>query len=1095
MARLCCALIRFTIAPLLCGATLAGPLGYYRQPAIYGDTVVFVAEGDLWKVPATGGRATRLTSHPGDEAAPQFSPDGTTVAFSAEYEGPTEIYTMPVTGGLPVRHTFTGGRNDPVGWASNTRVIVATDACSTLPDTQLATLDLSSDKVAAVRTLIPLSQAADGVYSDDGQTLFFTRLPFQGSHTRRYKGGTAQKIWRFKTGDPEARPLTANYTGASRRPMFWRGRVYFASDRDGVMNLWSMTPDGGDLKPHTRHQDFETLGPSLGQGRILYQHGADIRLYDIASDRDARLAIELDSDLDQTRENWIEKPIDSLTAAHLAPDGGRVALTARGKVFVAPHRQGRLVEVTRTSGVRYRDARFLPDGKSLVALSDESSEIEVWKLPANGVGPAEQLTRDSTVLKWECVPSPDGNLIAHRDKNFKLFLYDVDGKSNRQIDSSSIDSIDDLSWSPDGRFLAYVVQTDNLFKVIRLYSVDDGAKFDATTNRFDSYSPAWSTDGKWLYFLSDRNLVSIVGGVWGNYQPEPFFDKKTKIYGLALTAGLRWPFAPADELETPTTQPATSGPATSSAAAQPASAAAASRPTVRIEREGLAARLYEVPIPAGNYSNLSLAEKALFWASAPTGERKRSLVAAAIARENVETKTVAGDIRHYELSQDGKKLLIQKEGALYIVDAAPDEPKLDKKDVNLAGWNLSVTPRDEWRQMFNEAWRLERDYFYDTNMHGVNWVAMKTKYMALVDRVSTRAELSDLVAQMVAELSALHIFVRGGDLREGPDQIAVGYLGAELTRDVPAGGWRVARIYESDPDEPHLLSPLAQPGVNVRPGDVIEQIDGAATLSVPDTALLLRARAGKQVLLRVRPSTGGGPRDVIVVPIDRNACADLRYRDWEYSRRVQVDKLSDGRVGYVHLRAMGGNNFTEWARDFYPAFNRQGLIVDVRHNRGGNIDSWILSRLMRKAWMDWSQRIGHAPNWNMQYAFRGHVVVLCDEYTASDGEAFSEGFKRLGLGKVIGTRTWGGEIWLTSSNVLVDDGIATAAEYGVYGPEGTWLIEGHGVEPDIVVDNPPHATFNGQDAQLEAAIEHLQKLIKEKPVEFPKPPRYPDKSK
>jgi tricorn protease len=1090
------ALLRAALAPLLCGATPAAPLGYYRQPALHGDTIVFVSEGDLWKVPATGGRATRLTSHPGDEAAPQFSPDGTTIAFSAEYEGPTEIYTMPVTGGLPVRRTFSGGRNDPVGWASNKSVIIATDACSTLPDTQLATLDLSNDRLAAARTMIPLSQAADGVYADDGQTLFFTRLPFQGSHTRRYKGGTAQSIWRFKTGDTEARPLTADYAGTSRRPMFWNGRVYFASDRDGVMNLWSMTTDGGDLRPHTRHQDFETLRPALGQGRIVYQHGADIRLYDIAADRDSRIPIELDSDLDQTRENWVKKPIDSMTAVHIAPDGGRVVITARGKVFVAPHRQGRLVEVTRAAGVRYREARVLPDGKSLVALSDESGEVELWKLPANGVGPAQQLTHDSMVLKWECVPSPDGKLIAHRDKNFKLFLYDVDAGTNREIDSSPIDNFDELLWSPDGKYLAYVLQTDNLFKVIRVYSVADNAKFDATTNRFDSYSPTWSSDGKWLYFLSDRNLVSSVGGVWGNYQPEPFLDKKTKIYGLALTADQRWPFAPADELDAPATQPASSSsPATSAAAAQPASSQAASRPVVRIEREGLPARLYEVPIPAGNYSNLSATEKALIWVSTPTGERKRSLVAAAIARENVETKTIAGEIRYYELSQDGKKLLIQKEGALYIVDAAPDEAKLDKKDVNLAGWTLSVTPREEWRQMFNEAWRLERDYFYDPNMHGVNWAAMKSKYAALIDRVSTRAELSDLVAQMVAELSALHIFVRGGDLREGPDQIGDAFLGAELTRDEPAGGYRIARIYESDPEEPHLLSPLAQPAVKVSTGDVIEQIDGVPTLSVADAALLLRARAGRQVLLHVKPQAGGAPRDVIATPIDRNTCADLRYRDWEYSRRVKVDKLSEGRIGYVHLRAMGGNNFSEWAKDFYPAFNRQGLIVDVRHNRGGNIDSWILSRLIRKAWMDWSQRVGHAPNWNMQYAFRGHLVVLCDEYTASDGEAFSEGFKRLGLGKVIGTRTWGGEIWLSSSNVLVDNGIATAAEYGVYGPEGTWLIEGHGVEPDVVVDNLPHATFNGQDAQLDAAIDHLQKLIKEKPVELPRPPKYPDKSK
>jgi tricorn protease len=395
--------------------------------------------------------------------------------------------------------------------------------------------------------------------------------------------------------------------------------------------------------------------------------------------------------------------------------------------------------------------------------------------------------------------------------------------------------------------------------------------------------------------------------------------------------------------------------------------------------------------------------------------------------------------------------------------------------------------------MFTESWRLERDYFYDTDMHGVNWKAMLEKYRPLVDRVATRAELSDLIAQMVAELSALHIFVRGGDLRTGNDQIQIASLGCAFARDQDKGGYRIERIYAADPDDPQLAAPVARPGVDLKVGDVVTSIDGVAVLSVRDPALLLRNRVGKQVLLHVKPAAGD-ERDVICVPISQAAEADLRYHDWEYSRRKLVEEWSNGEIGYLHLRAMGGDNFTEFVRGFYPVFTRKGLIIDVRHNRGGNIDSWILSKLMRKAWFAWSPRVGNPAQWNMQYAFRGHMVCICNERTASDGEAFSEGFRRLGLGKVIGTRTWGGEIWLSSSNVLVDKGIATAAETGVYGPEGQWLIEGWGVEPDIVVDNLPHSTFQGQDAQLKAAVEHLQKLIREQPVELPKPPKKPDKS-
>lgn len=394
--------------------------------------------------------------------------------------------------------------------------------------------------------------------------------------------------------------------------------------------------------------------------------------------------------------------------------------------------------------------------------------------------------------------------------------------------------------------------------------------------------------------------------------------------------------------------------------------------------------------------------------------------------------------------------------------------------------------------MFVDAWRMERDYFYDRNLHNIDYQGLLERHRPFVERVSDRAELNDLLAHLVGELSALHTFVRGGDMRRPADSVVPGSLGARLARDEAKGGWRIDHIYRADPEYPERLSPLGKPMSEIREGDVIAAVDGVPTLGVPDPSLLLRNTAGRQVLLGIRPAAGGPSRKEIVIPMTPAADADLRYAEWEYTRRLEVERAGRGELGYVHLRAMGGDNYTEWVKSFYPVFNRKGLIIDVRHNRGGNIDSWILEKLLRRAWFYWQGRVGN-PTWNMQYAFRGHMVVLCDESTASDGEAFSEGFRRLGLGKVIGTRTWGGEIWLSSSNILVDRGIASAAETGVYGPEGRWLIEGHGVDPDIVVDNLPHATFQGKDVQLEAAIRHLQERIEKEPVEVPKHPPYPDK--
>jgi tricorn protease len=1077
-------------------ARAEGTAGYYRQPALHGETLVFVAEGDLWKVPLAGGLARRLTSHPGDENWPALSSDGSSIAFVAEYEGPMEVYTMPVSGGRPVRRTYGTEAARVVGWTPSGEVLYSTIAFSTLPNWQLVRLDITRDDEAGKVDLVPLAQAADGVYDPSGKRLFFTRLPFQGSHTKRYKGGTAQNLWRFARGDDEAIPLTSDYPGTSKDPMWWRSRLYFASDRDGTMNIWSSDPDGRDLRQHTEHAGWDVKDPVLSEGSVVYQLGADLYVYDIEAGESRVIPVSLESDMDQTREHWVKKPMDYLTSAGISPDGDRVVLTARGQVFVAPHRQGRLVQATGDGGVRHRAARFLPDGKRLVSLSDQSGEVELWSLAANGVGTGEQLTKGGEVLRWEAVPSPDGKWIAHHDKNQRLFIYDVERGVDLKIDESGVWSFSDLAWSPDSRWLAYVAPGENAFTRIRLYDVKEKRTVHATTDRYDSYSPAWSLDGKWLYFLTDRNLRSIVGSPWGSYQPEPYLDKKTLIYQIALKKGLRSPFAPGNELgqkdEEKKNDKSKKGEKDGDKESGGESEDA--KPETVIEIDGLGGRLHTVPVPPGNNSAMIINDSALFWRSRPTGAASSALVGAKITNLDLEVKTIVDKIRDYDLSQDGKKILVRKGDELHVFDAKADKASLEKTKVDLSGWQLSIVPREEWRQMFIESWRLERDYFYDRGMHGVDWKAMRSKYLPLVDRLASRNDLSDLMAQMVSELAALHTFVRGSDLREGPDDIQPSYLGALLQRSESAGGYRVEHIYESDPDDLDRRSPLAEANVGMEKGDVIELVNGMPSLSAPDIGMLLRGQAGKQVLLRVQPAGGGPIRDVVVRPLTGRQVRDLRYHQWEYSRRLRVEDLGSGEIGYVHLRAMGGRNFTEWARDYYPVFNRGALIVDVRRNTGGNIDSWIIGRLLRKAWSHWSQRVGNPPSWNMQYAFRGHIAVLCDERTASDGEAFVEAIKRLNIGEVIGTRTWGGEIWLTSSNRLVDNGIATAAEFGVYGPEGEWLIEGHGVEPDVVVDNLPHATFKGQDAQLEAAIQYLKRKMKEEPVPVAEPPRHPDKS-
>jgi len=1054
----------------------ASTLGYYQYPALHGETLVFAAEGDIWRVDFQGGTARRLTTHPGEETHPAISPDGKILAFSATYEGPTEVYTMLIEGGVPTRWTYESDSSIVVGFTPDGRLIYTTRAYSTLPDYQLVSIDLKTNQ----REQIPLHQASDGSYDASGQTLYFVRPSFHNNNTQRYKGGTAQNIWKFTTGQTEARNLTADFIGENFSPLWWNNRIYYVCERDGTWNIWSMDEEGKDLKQHTQHEGWNVKFPCLDNGRIVYQLGADLRALDVQSGQDQRIPISLASDFDQLREKWVKEPLDYLTSAHVHPKGESVVLTSRGRVFVAPVGDGRLVRASFKEGIRYRDVVFMPDGKTLLALSDESGELEFVTMPANGVGEEKPLTHDGQILRFQGHPSPDGKWIAYDDKNNDLWLLNKESKKQTKI-STNREGVGDISWSPDSQWLAFSQSAFNTFVQIHLYHIETGERIPLTTDRINSMSPAWSPDGRFIYFLSDRNLRSVVGSPWGTRQPEPYFDKPMKIYCLSLQKEVRSPFKPEDELS--------ESPGDKSEKDKDS----AKEISIQIDKENIQQRIREVPVGPGRFARLEVNDQALFWIE--RGENYYSpshLKAVKIGNKDIKAVTVLEGIRNYEMTPGGKKMMVRKGESFYVLDAAPRKiTDLKKGEVNFQGWSYPIDVREDFRQLYIDAWRLERDYFWDPNMHGVDWEAMRDKYLPLVDRVTTRRELNDLIGELMGELSALHVSVRGGDLREGPDQIPVASLGARLQRDESAGGYRIDTIYQSDPDYPEELSPLADPDLDIRVGDIITGINGQDTLSVRHPRVLLRNQAGKQVLITLKSGETDKTRQLIITPTGNEY--NLRYSDWEYTRRMEVEDKGKGDIGYVHLRAMGGGNITEWYRNFYPVFKRKGLIIDVRHNRGGNIDAFILEKLIRKAWFFWKPRAG-SPYWNMHYAFRGHMVVLCDENTASDGEAFAEGFKRLGLGKVIGTRTWGGEIWLSSNNRLTDRGLARAPQTGVYGPEREWLIEGHGVDPDIVVDNLPHATFNGKDAQLEAAIDYLQEQIRKHPVDIPEPPPYPDKS-
>ncbi|MEP0987668.1 S41 family peptidase [Ekhidna sp.] len=1053
--------------------------GYYQNPDVHNDQIIFCAEGDLWSVPLSGGLAQRLTTHPEEELLPIISPDGSTILFSASYEGPTEIYTMPINGGMTTRWTYESEPSTATTWTPDGKIVYATWAYNKKPDDRLVTINTETK----VKTVIPLDQASEASFSSDGQTVYFVRPADHNNVTKRYKGGTARQIWKFTFGSDEAIKLTPDYDGESHHPMWHNGRIYFLSDRDGIMNVWSMDENGADKKQHTTHADFDVRSANVSNGVIVYQLGADLWKYTIASSASEKITITLASDLDQLREKWEDNPSQYITSVNPNKDGSKIAITARGRVFVVPTKAGRTVSFTEKDGVRYRDATFSSDGNSVIALSDETGEFEFVKMPADGLGKETAITNDGNLLRYGGAPSPDDKWIAYDDLESNMYVLNASTGVSAKI-STNQEGIWDFSWSPDSQWLAYVQAAKNSMAQIWVYNVNTKQQFALTTDRANSFNPRWSPDGKFIYFISDRNFTTLVGSPWGTRQPEPYFDVSEKIYHIPLQKGNRSPFRPADELYSGDDEKKDDGEKKKKGEEEDTGV------NVAIDQDGIQERLLEVPVKPGNYFGLEVNDKALYVTSQETGVGAKShLAVVKITNEDPEVKTMVSDVNQFDMTTDGKKLMVSKQRNFYIVDAGTG-PVSDLSDgkVDLSGWKFPIDPRKEWKQLFTDAWRMERDYFYDKNMHGVDWDAMHAKYLPLVDRVTTRNELSDLIGRFVGELAALHTSVRGGDTRSDEKNIPVANLGGVFTRDEAAGGFRIDYIYKVDPDYPDEKSPLDDPYLDVKEGDIITSVNGKASLSSNDIGELIRNQVGKQVRLAIK--RGSSVRDIIVKPI--GSAFNLRYRDWEYSNRKYVDQQSDETIGYLHLRAMGSRDINQFYREFYPVFNRQGLIVDVRYNWGGNIDSFILEKLLRKAWMYWQARSGE-PYWNMPYAFRGHIAVLVNENTYSDGEAFADGFTELGLGTTIGTRTWGGEIWLHSGNRLSDGGLARAPMFGVYA-DGEWRIEGRGFEPDIEIDNLPHATYKGKDAQLDKAIEHLKQKIQEDPRPVPPPPPYPDKS-
>ncbi len=677
------------------------------HPDISGDQIVFVSEGDIWKVSTSGGDAIRLTTHPGDESDPKLSPDGKWVAYAASYEGPREVYVISVQGGLPKRLTYEASSSTPTDWKGNGQVAYMTTQYSTLPRLRTVLVDVESLE----KEFVPLSLAAEGSFSEDGNDFYFVRPSFHNNVTKRYEGGTARKIWKYSDGADEAVRLTQEYDGEDHHPVPHDGKVYFLSARDGIMNVWTMTEEGSDLTQITKEETFDVREFSVSADQMVYRVGADLKLMNIASGSSENLAVNLISDFDQLRENWVTNPEQFITNVSVSNDGDRVALTARGRVFIFPSKQGREVRLSRKDGVRYRDAVFSSDGKEILVFSDESSEFEIHAYSSLGLDEGRALTSDGEILRQGLMPSPDGKKVAYSDLDNKLWILDIASGQSTQVTESDEDLTTSPSWSPDSKFLAYGQAASNTFGQIWIYDLGAGKNIPVTTDRINSLSPQWSADGNWLYFLSDRNFQSKVGSPWGQRQPEPFWEKQMKIYQVALNKDAKSPFHPKTELI--------------QKEGEDEKKDKDSEVSVTIDEDGLMERLYEVPVPAGNYKNLLVTDKALYfhrvgpgvgiyWGGGAPSRDNPTIMMLPIGPE-AKPKEFLKDINSYTPSANNKYILATRGNAHHVI-ALGTSPISDpsKFRLNLSGWKFSIDPREDWKQIYTDAWRMERDYFYPT---------------------------------------------------------------------------------------------------------------------------------------------------------------------------------------------------------------------------------------------------------------------------------------------------------------------------------------------------------------------------------------------
>lgn len=1079
---------RFSLALLFASFAFAAdqPL-LLQKPTVNKTHIVFSYAGDLWSVARDGGEAVRLTVGQGIETDPIFSPDGSLIAFQGEYEGNRDVYVMPADGGTPKRLTYHPGNDDPVGWTPDGKqVLFRSDRTNYARLTQLFTIPVEG----GFETPVDLPMAYDGSYSADAARLAYMPIAPAFESWKRYRGGQTTSIWLATLSDAKVEKIPRENSN-DFNPLWLGEKVYFLSDRSGPVSLFSYDTASRKVAQLVRNDGFDIKSASAGPGAIVYEQFGSIHLFDLKSGKSKQVEIKVSGDIPSLRPEF-QKLGSRISNANLSPTGARAVFEARGEIFSVPADKGDVRNLTNTSGVAERYPAWSPDGKQIAYFSDESGEYELHLRAQNGMGEVTKISLGAPAFYYDPHWAPDGKKIAYEDSQRQLWYIDLESKKPVLIDKDTYFTPQrglNPDWSPDSKWIAYTKILKNHLRAVYLYSLADGSAHQASDGMSDAQFARFDKNGKYLYFTASTNvgLTTAWLDMSGDERPT-----SSSVYVTVLRKDDPSPLAPESDEEKGTGVKAEDKEKDGKNSEARSQNSEPKAPEVRIDLADIGQRILALPIPARDYTALEAGKTGVLYLAervqnpaAPPPERETSTLYK-FELKTRKTDKVLENLRRFSISQDGEKMLYQQ-GQNWMISAAGTPAKPGEGVLKLDGMEARIDPRAEWKQMYREVWRIERDFFYDPGLHGLDWRASEQKYAPYLESVASRGDLNYLFEEMLGELTVGHLFVRGGAFPE-VKRVRGGLLGADYK--IENGRYRIAKVYSGENWNPQLKAPLTQPGVNVVAGEYLLAVNGRDVAPPANLYSFFEETAGKSVVLRVGPNPdGSGSREITVVPIENETA--LRNLNWIEDNRRKVDQMSGGRLAYVYLPNTAEGGFTNFNRYYFAQVGKEGAVIDERFNSGGQIADYIIDNLSRPLTNFFMTRAGE-PFTTPQEAIFGPKAMIINEYAGSGGDAMPWLFRQRGIGPLIGKRTWGGLVGIVGFPALIDGGTVTAPDLAFYNLKGQWDVENHGVAPDIEVEYDPAAVRSGHDPQLEKAVQVVMDDLAKHPAPQYRQPPFPN---